>query len=149
MSIYLKYWYSMELLITSKLMHGNKIKELSCLRIWGTNYKGSRYCYWRKAGSDYFNRDPAEILSHSAKLGLKNISGATIINPISHAKKDHYIDMMVEIRKSKGMTKEESIETDWRSSLSWCPHDQNEMLMWGFRCRSCYRRCIKTSFPLC
>jgi len=52
--------------------------------------------------------DPAEILSHSAKLGLKNISGATIINPISHAKKDHYIDMMVEIRKSKGMTKEEA-----------------------------------------
>ncbi|MCJ7449080.1 MAG: phosphate acetyltransferase [Bacteroidales bacterium] len=52
--------------------------------------------------------DPAEIMSHSARLGLKNISGATIINPRSHEKKDHYIDMMVEIRKSKGMTKEEA-----------------------------------------
>jgi phosphate acetyltransferase len=52
--------------------------------------------------------DPAEIKSHSAKLGLKNISGATIINPKSHEKKDHYINMMVEIRKNKGMTKEEA-----------------------------------------
>jgi phosphate acetyltransferase len=54
--------------------------------------------------------DPAEIMSHSARLGLKNISGATIINPRSHEKKDHYIDMMVEIRKSKGMTKEEALK---------------------------------------
>jgi phosphate acetyltransferase len=54
--------------------------------------------------------DPAEIMSHSARLGLKNISGATIINPRSHEKKDHYIDMMVEIRKSKGMTKEEAMK---------------------------------------
>ncbi|MBK7132651.1 MAG: phosphate acetyltransferase [Bacteroidales bacterium] len=52
--------------------------------------------------------DPAEINSHAAKLGLKNISKATIINPKSHARKDHYIDMMVELRKSKGMTKEEA-----------------------------------------
>jgi phosphate acetyltransferase len=52
--------------------------------------------------------DPAEINSHAAKLGLKNISKATIINPVSHEKKDHYIDMMVELRKSKGMTREEA-----------------------------------------
>ncbi len=52
--------------------------------------------------------DPAEINSHAAKLGLKNISKATIINPKSHEKKDHYIDMMVELRKSKGMTREEA-----------------------------------------
>jgi phosphate acetyltransferase len=52
--------------------------------------------------------DPAEINSHAAKLGLKNISKATIVNPKSHARKDHYIDMMVELRKSKGMTKEEA-----------------------------------------
>jgi phosphate acetyltransferase len=52
--------------------------------------------------------DPAEISSHAAKLGLMNISKASIINPISHAKKDHYIDMMVELRKNKGMTKEEA-----------------------------------------
>ncbi|MCX6254280.1 MAG: phosphate acetyltransferase [Bacteroidia bacterium] len=52
--------------------------------------------------------DPTEIISHAAKLGLKNISKATIINPKSHEKKDHYIDMMVELRKSKGMTREEA-----------------------------------------
>jgi phosphate acetyltransferase len=52
--------------------------------------------------------DPAEISSHAAKLGLMNISKASIINPISHAKKDHYIDMMIELRKNKGMTKEEA-----------------------------------------
>jgi len=38
---------------------------------------------------------------HATKLGLKNISKATIINPKAHEKKDHYINMMVELRKSK------------------------------------------------
>lgn len=52
--------------------------------------------------------DPAEINEHALKLGLKNISKATIINPKSHNKKDHYIDMMVELRKSKGLTREEA-----------------------------------------
>lgn len=52
--------------------------------------------------------DQDEIHSHALKLGLKNISKATIINPESHAKKDHYIDMMVELRKNKGLTKEEA-----------------------------------------
>jgi len=52
--------------------------------------------------------DPAEIKSHAAKLGLMNLSKAIIINPKSHDKKDHYINMMVELRKSKGMTKEEA-----------------------------------------
>jgi phosphate acetyltransferase len=52
--------------------------------------------------------DPDEIKSHAAKLGLSNIGKATIINPKSHAKKAHYIDLMVELRKSKGMTIEEA-----------------------------------------
>jgi phosphate acetyltransferase len=52
--------------------------------------------------------DPAEIKSHAEKLGLKNLGKATIVNPKSHPKKDHYIDMMVELRKNKGMTKEEA-----------------------------------------
>jgi phosphate acetyltransferase len=52
--------------------------------------------------------DPGEISDHAAKLGLKNLSGAKIVNPKSHEKKDLYIDMMVELRKSKGMTKEEA-----------------------------------------
>ncbi len=52
--------------------------------------------------------DPAEINSHASGLGLKNISKATIINPKYHEKKDHYIEMMVELRKDKGMTGEEA-----------------------------------------
>ena len=52
--------------------------------------------------------DPEEITSHAAKLGLKNISKALIVNPKSHEKKAHYIDMMVELRKAKGMTREEA-----------------------------------------
>ena len=52
--------------------------------------------------------DPDQISSNAEKFGLKNISKATIVNPLSHEKKDHYVNMMVELRKSKGMTKEEA-----------------------------------------
>jgi phosphate acetyltransferase len=52
--------------------------------------------------------DPGEIALHAASLGLKNLSKAKIINPRSHDKKDQYINLMVELRKNKGMTKEEA-----------------------------------------
>jgi len=52
--------------------------------------------------------DPAEIKAHGEKLGLKNLGKATIINPLSHEKKEHYINMMVELRKHKGLTREEA-----------------------------------------
>jgi phosphate acetyltransferase len=52
--------------------------------------------------------DPAEMKSHAAKLGLKNLSGATMIDPRSHEKKEAYVNLMVELRRSKGMTKEEA-----------------------------------------
>ena len=52
--------------------------------------------------------DPDEIKSHGDKLGLKNLSKATIVNPKSHAKKEQYINLMVELRKNKGMTHEEA-----------------------------------------
>jgi phosphate acetyltransferase len=52
--------------------------------------------------------DPAEIMSHGDKLGLKNLGKATIVDPRSHAKKEQYINLMVELRKSKGMTYEEA-----------------------------------------
>ena len=53
-----------------------------------------------------------EIKAHAAKLGLKNISKAQIVNPLTHAKKDHYIDMMVEIEKKQGNDKGRSIQAD-------------------------------------
>jgi phosphate acetyltransferase len=52
--------------------------------------------------------DPDEIKAHAAKLGLKNISKATLINPKAHPKKGQYINLMVELRKNKGMTIEEA-----------------------------------------
>jgi phosphate acetyltransferase len=38
-------------------------------------------------------------------FGLKNIGQATIVDPLDHPKKNEYIDLMVELRKSKGLTK--------------------------------------------
>jgi phosphate acetyltransferase len=52
--------------------------------------------------------DPVEIMSLAGSFGLKNIGKATIINPVSHPMKDKYIDLMVELRKSKGLTREEA-----------------------------------------
>jgi phosphate acetyltransferase len=54
--------------------------------------------------------DPDEIMSHGAMLGLKNLGKATIVNPKSHPKKEQYANLMVELRKSKGMTFEEAIK---------------------------------------
>jgi phosphate acetyltransferase len=52
--------------------------------------------------------DPVQINDHAAKLGLKNLSKARIVNPVSHEKKEQYIDKMLEIRKGKGLTREEA-----------------------------------------
>jgi phosphate acetyltransferase len=52
--------------------------------------------------------NPAEVNSHAEKLGLKNINRAKIVDPKSHEKKERYIDLMVELRKHKGMTREEA-----------------------------------------
>lgn len=52
--------------------------------------------------------DPADIKSKAEQFGLKNLDRAIIVDPLSHPKKDHYIDMMVELRKSKGLTGEEA-----------------------------------------
>ncbi|MCX6301587.1 MAG: phosphate acetyltransferase [Bacteroidia bacterium] len=53
--------------------------------------------------------DPAEIQSHALKLGLKNIGKMKVVDPKSHGKKEQYADLMVELRKNKGMTKEEAL----------------------------------------
>jgi len=52
--------------------------------------------------------NPEEIHEHGKKFGLKNLAKATIIDPKSHEKKEHYVNMMVELRKHKGMTHEEA-----------------------------------------
>jgi len=50
--------------------------------------------------------DPSEIRTLAGSLGLKNIERATIINPADHPMKGKYIDLMLELRKSKGLTRE-------------------------------------------
>ncbi|HSO78183.1 MAG TPA: phosphate acetyltransferase [Bacteroidales bacterium] len=52
--------------------------------------------------------NPAEINSLASGFGLKNIARAKIIDPLSHPMKEKYIDLMVELRKAKGLTREEA-----------------------------------------
>ena len=52
--------------------------------------------------------NPAEINALAVKKGLNYISKAKIVDPKSHKMKDHYIDLMVELRKHKGLTREEA-----------------------------------------
>lgn len=52
--------------------------------------------------------NPSEIRSMADGFGLKNIEKANIINPLDHPKKDQYTDLLVEIRRSKGMTRDEA-----------------------------------------
>ena len=48
-----------------------------------------------------------EVAKNSEGL---DISGATIVNPATNAKTAEYIDLLVELRKAKGMTKESATE---------------------------------------
>lgn len=52
--------------------------------------------------------NPDEMKAHASRLGLKNIEKATLVDPGSNPQKEHYVNMMVELRKHKGMTKEEA-----------------------------------------
>jgi len=52
--------------------------------------------------------NPAEIRAMADSFGLKNIEKAAIIDPVDHPKKQQYIDLLVELRKSKGLTREDA-----------------------------------------
>lgn len=52
--------------------------------------------------------NPQEIEEKAQKMGLTNISKAHIIDPKQHNKKDEYINLLVDIRKNKGMTPEKA-----------------------------------------
>jgi len=51
-----------------------------------------------------------KIKEASGKLGLKNIEKAKIVDPLKHEKKEKYIELMLELRKNKGLTKDEAIK---------------------------------------
>ena len=52
--------------------------------------------------------DPKEIMDKALELNLSNIEKAIIIDPKNHDKKELYIDLMVDIRKKKGLTREDA-----------------------------------------
>lgn len=49
-----------------------------------------------------------KILKNAKEWNLANINEATIIDPVNNAKKAYYADLLFEIRKGKGLTKEEA-----------------------------------------
>ena len=52
--------------------------------------------------------NPDLIINSAEILGLKNISKATIIDPVSSEKKQDYIDLLLQLRQSKGVTPEKA-----------------------------------------
>lgn len=54
--------------------------------------------------------NPAEIRAMADSFGLKNIEKAIIINPLDHPKKQQYTDLLAELRKSKGLTREDALK---------------------------------------
>jgi len=58
----------------------------------------------------YLTEKREVVLREAAKFGLKNIEKAVIIDPANHEKKESYANLMVELRKSKGMTKDEAMK---------------------------------------
>ncbi len=54
--------------------------------------------------------NPDKIKAEAAKFHLSNIEKATIVDPLLHEKKEEYTDLLVELRKSKGLTREKAQE---------------------------------------
>ena len=52
--------------------------------------------------------EESTIHAEAQKFGLTNISKASIINPATYDKMDSYVEKFYELRKSKGLTKEEA-----------------------------------------
>ncbi|MBN2776034.1 MAG: phosphate acetyltransferase [Bacteroidales bacterium] len=52
--------------------------------------------------------NPQTINQLAKDNGLLSIDKAIILDPISHEKKDEYIDLLVDIRKSKGLSREDA-----------------------------------------
>lgn len=50
----------------------------------------------------------SELLKKASSLGLKNIAKAKIVDPANNPKNEEYANLMVELRKSKGLTKEQA-----------------------------------------
>ncbi len=51
-----------------------------------------------------------KVLRSAEEKGLKNLSRASFVDPMNNPKAGVYADMMVELRKSKGLTKDQALE---------------------------------------
>jgi phosphate acetyltransferase len=49
-----------------------------------------------------------DIMKEAKRFNLTHLDKATIVDPNKHDKMDHYINLMVELRKHKGLTKDEA-----------------------------------------
>lgn len=54
--------------------------------------------------------NPDEIHHLASEFYLTNIDQATIVDPINHPKKQEYIDLMLKLRASKGLTPEQALK---------------------------------------
>ncbi len=54
--------------------------------------------------------DPKAIVAEANRLGLSNINKATVVDPANHDKKETYINLLLELRKSKGLTRMQAEE---------------------------------------
>ena len=52
--------------------------------------------------------DPSAIRSHAQELGLHNIDKANLLDPKNHEKKQAYIDLLLDLRRKKGLTEEQA-----------------------------------------
>ena len=52
--------------------------------------------------------DPKTIKSRAQELGLQHIEKATLLDPKNHEKKQSYIDLLLELRRKKGLTEEQA-----------------------------------------
>lgn len=54
--------------------------------------------------------EPKAIAKEAKRLGLGHIDKATVVDPLNHDKKETYINLLLELRKSKGLTREQAEE---------------------------------------
>ncbi len=54
--------------------------------------------------------NPEKIMSLASAYGLKHINNARIIDPLTYERREEIAELMAELRKHKGMTKEKALE---------------------------------------
>ena len=54
--------------------------------------------------------EPNDIRKEADRLGLKHINGARLLDPKNHEKKQAYADLLLDLRRAKGMTPEKAAE---------------------------------------